>query len=410
MNQLYIVGIGPGNRDYILPIAIKTMEQCEHIIASKRLIPMLHSELKLAEGKEYKIITPMGSITSTIELIQRQLLISDVALVVSGDPLMYSLFQTFKNNEIGKTFPMQIIPGIGSLQMLGAVFGYSMEDAKIISVHGRDKSKGSIAQAVYEHKKVFFLCSREQNPAWISQIMINYQLDEVMLHAGSNLSYENELMESGHPKDMITKDYESLCVVMVINPHPKQLVRLAFLEDEDFIRAKTPMTKEEIRILIIHRLKTKPDSILWDIGAGTGSVSIECARQCPFGEVYAVEQKNEALDLIEKNKEKFNTQNLHIHKGKALEVLKDLPVPDMVFIGGSGGELEEIIKYIIELKKPIRIVIAAVTMETLTQASQLLSKASNYNIMQIGISKSRELGNYHIMDANNPVTIVEAIV
>lgn len=166
--------------------------------------------------------------------------------------------------------------------MLGAAFGETMEEALIISVHGRAKTAGSIALAVAENPKVFFLCSKEQGPAWLSQIMLDYQMNHVTVCAGANLSYEDELLESGTPEEMVQKEFPSLCVAMIKNPEPHQIVRPCFLSDEDFERDKTPMTKEEIRVLILHKMKLHPDDVVWDIGAGTGSVSIECARQVPL--------------------------------------------------------------------------------------------------------------------------------
>ena len=261
----------------------------------------------------------------------------DVALVVSGDPLMYSLYKTILNDPVSRGWDMEILPGIGSLQMLGAALGETMEDARIVSVHGRSKTPGSIALTVTENPKVFFLCSKDQGPAWLSRIMLDFGLTDVTVSAGANLSYEDEMVISGSPAQMADKEFPALCVAMIKNPAPKAVTRPCFLSDSDFERDKTPMTKEEIRVLILHKMKLHADDIVWDIGAGTGSVSIECARQAPFGEVHAVERSEKAIELIRKNKEKYSVEHLHIYHGDAAEEVKKLPVPDKVFIGGSGG-------------------------------------------------------------------------
>ena len=298
-----------------------------------------------------------------------------------------------------------------NVQMLGAAFGETMEDALIISVHGRAKTAGSIALAVTEHPKVFFLCSKEQGPAWLSRIMLDYQLDDVTVCAGANLSYEDEILASGTPAEMVKKEFPSLCVAMIKNPSPRQIVRPCFLSDEDFERDKTPMTKEEIRILILHKMKLHPDDVVWDVGAGTGSVSIECARQVPFGTVHSVERSETAVKLIYKNKEKFSADNLTVYEGDAAETVAKLPEPDKVFIGGSGKEMSQILETIAAFPKKIKVVISAVTIETIAETNELLGKyAPDFDVIQAIVGRGRKIGSYHIMDTNNPVMIFTAYI
>ena len=116
--------------------------------------------------------------------------------------------------------------------------------------------------------------------------------------------------------------------------------------------AKPPMTKRDVRALVVSALHLKPNGVVWDIGAGTGSVSVECARQCPLGEVYAVEMKDEALDLIRRNAERFHALNLRVVPGRALEVLSALPAPDAVFLGGTTGEAEAIVELFARTSAP----------------------------------------------------------
>ena len=147
------------------------------------------------------------------------------------------------NDPVSVDWEIEVIPGIGSLQMLGAAFGETMEDALLLSVHGRNRSRGSIALNVTENSKVFFLCSKDQGPAWLSQIMLDYHLDDVTVFAGSNLSYEDQVLLSGSPGEMVKHEYPSLCVAMIKNPAPRKIMRPCFLRDEDFERdivTKTP--------------------------------------------------------------------------------------------------------------------------------------------------------------------------
>ena len=415
MSRLTVAGIGPGEADYILPAVIKKMKKAHTVIAAKRILPVLkelcqdvNSEADSENNKP--VFLAMGKIKDTLEQIGEILSKGqDVVMAVSGDPLMYSLYRTICNDPISEGWEVDLIPGVGSLQMLGAAFGETMEEALIISVHGRAKTAGSIALAVAENPKVFFLCSKEQGPAWLSQIMLDYQMDHVTVCAGANLSYEDELLESGTPEEMVQKEFPSLCVAMIKNPEPHQIVRPCFLSDEDFERDKTPMTKEEIRVLILHKMKLHPDDIVWDIGAGTGSVSIECARQVPFGTVHSVERNETAVKLIYKNKEKFSADNLFIYEGDAAKTACTLPEPDKVFIGGSGKELSQILETIAAFPKKIKVVISAVTIETIAEANELLGKYdTDFDVIQATVGRGRKIGNYHIMDTNNPVMIFTA--
>ncbi len=408
MSLLTVVGIGPGSPGYFMPIAKEKMEKAHTVIAARRLLPMLREYCP----SETTCFEAMGKIKDTIALIDQRLKEEkDVVLTVSGDPLMYSLYKTILNDPVSVDWEIEVIPGIGSLQMLGAAFGETMEDALLLSVHGRSRSRGSIALNVTENSKVFFLCSKDQGPAWLSQIMLDYHLDDVTVFAGSNLSYEDQVLLSGSPGEMVKHEYPSLCVAMIKNPSPRKVMRPCFLRDEDFERDKTPMTKEEIRVLILHKMRLHPDDIVWDVGAGTGSISIECARQVPFGQVHAVERNELALSLIRKNKEKFSTDNLTIWSGDAAETVGKLPVPDKVFIGGSGGRLARIMEVIAGFDKPVQVTVSAVTIETIAETSEIMGRYDpDYDMIQATVGRSRKIGGYHIVDTNNPVMLFTGFI
>lgn len=408
MSRLTIIGIGPGSAEYFMPAARNRMRGAHTVIAARRILPMLREVCGAVETE----FLPMGKIKDTLEMIDGLLREEkEVALIVSGDPLMYSLYKTILNQEISADWEMEVIPGIGSMQMLGAAFGETMEDARLVSVHGRSRTPGSVALCVTENPKVFFLCSKEQGPAWLSQIMLDYHLDDVEVFAGANLSYEDQILESGSPAEMAKKEFPSLCVAMIKNPYPRPVTRPCFLSDEDFERGRTPMTKEEIRVLILHKMKIHPDDVIWDIGAGTGSVSVECARQVPFGQVHSVERDEAAVHLIEKNRDKFELDNLFIYQGDAAERTADLPVPDKVFIGGSGGKLGEIMKNIAAFDREIRVTVSAVTLETIAEAGEILGNYdADYDVIQATVGRGRKIGSYHIMDTNNPVMIFTATI
>ncbi|MHC1685792.1 MAG: precorrin-6Y C5,15-methyltransferase (decarboxylating) subunit CbiT [Clostridiaceae bacterium] len=184
---------------------------------------------------------------------------------------------------------------------------------------------------------------------------------------------------------------------------------MVYIKDEEFIRGNCPMTKEEVRILSIAKLELKEDSNFLDVGAGTGSISIQGSKICTNGKVIAIEKDEEALEVLYKNKEKFNCNNLSIIKGEALEVEASInSLFDGIFIGGSGGNLEEIIrKYSLKLKEDGRLVLNFITIDNLYKAMNTL-KELNFKVSCSQISVSKTKGSSYMLFSNNPIFIVEA--
>ncbi|MCR4939185.1 MAG: precorrin-6Y C5,15-methyltransferase (decarboxylating) subunit CbiT [Treponemataceae bacterium] len=179
------------------------------------------------------------------------------------------------------------------------------------------------------------------------------------------------------------------------------------IPDEDFIRDKVPMTKEEVRVISISKLRLTESSVVYDIGSGTGSVAVEIARLSPSIEVYAVEIKEEAVSLIKRNGEKFCCQNLHVVNVLAPDGLEKLPPPTHAFIGGSKGRLQEIMTFLKEKNPRVRIVLTAVSLETVAEMQSLLEKfnVTDAELVQVSVSRTEKLGGYHLFKANNPVFI-----
>lgn len=404
MKKLVVIGGGPGNESLMTAAGMAAIDQADAVIADKRYMHMVkHPNSRC-----------MGKLMETIEEIRGLLQNQSVAVIVSGDPLMYSLYRTLR-----KYIPeaeMEVIPGIGSMQMLAARMGASLENAVFLSGHGRALTEGKLAYTVSAHASVLMLCDQNHDSVWAAGALMSYGLNEVSLTEGSRLSYDDEVIRTGRPEKFLNFDRKDitdqteadhLSVLMIKNDHPKPIAHLPLLHDEDFIRDRTPMTKEEVRWTILGKLRLQPDAVVWDIGAGTGSVSVECARQCPFGKVYAVERSETALSLLHKNKEKFELGHMEIVPGDAIEQIVYLEMPTHVFVGGSGRELPQLLGYVNGLKQGIRVVISCVTLETLSAAGTYLEKNHiDFDMIQLGVSRGKQIGNYHILDGSNPVTII----
>lgn len=184
---------------------------------------------------------------------------------------------------------------------------------------------------------------------------------------------------------------------------------MKYIKDEEFIRGSCPMTKEDIRILSIAKMNLEENSKILDVGAGTGSISIQAAKICAKGQVIAIEKDEEALDIIKKNKEKFNCKNLNIIEGEALEVEEHINDSfNSIFIGGSGGNLEEIIsRYQNKLLNNGIMVLNFITINNLNRALEIL-KELNYKTECIQVAISKAKGKSNMLIANNPIFIITA--
>ncbi|MFR5879632.1 MAG: precorrin-6Y C5,15-methyltransferase (decarboxylating) subunit CbiT [Cloacibacillus evryensis] len=199
----------------------------------------------------------------------------------------------------------------------------------------------------------------------------------------------------------------TLSIVLLINENFTERPPL-LPEDADFIRGGAPMTREEVLAVITAKLRLTPDSVVWDLGAGTGSVSVAAARLCR--ELHAAEIDAEAAALVRANAEKFRLHNVTVHEGSALAVMEHLPDPDVVFIGGSGPELPAILERTAARGAGIRVVVSAVSLKTIALCTEALAgdKFENFDAAQVAVSRMKTVGKTQIWQAQNPVVIFSA--
>jgi precorrin-6Y C5,15-methyltransferase (decarboxylating) CbiT subunit len=179
------------------------------------------------------------------------------------------------------------------------------------------------------------------------------------------------------------------------------------MRDEWFIRGDVPMTKSEVRAVSLSKLELAQDSIFYDIGAGTGSVSIEAARMMPNGTVYAIEKNSAAIELLKKNREHFQTENLVLVEGEAPDVLQGLPTPTHAFLGGSGGKILDILNILLQKNPDVRVVINVIALESLSKLMESLRVLGKEpEIVLVQVAKAKKLGTYHLMQGQNPVYVI----
>lgn len=421
MKKIYLVGIGMGNIETLTEQGRKAIEASKLLIGAERMVNAFPDY----QGDVCYAISPAKIMDYILEHPEHE----TVAVIFSGDVGFFSgakkLNQMIEDHkqtgtptlgqrrEDGKSdgspweeYETEFVPGLSSLQYFSAKLKLPWEDTKVVSLHGREDN---IMGAVWNNKKVFFLTGGDYSVQRICQILCENHLKEAVVHVGERLSYHNERIVTGTAESLSGEEFDPLAVIIVENEKTiRRPVVTHGIRDEQFLRGQVPMTKSEIRSISLSKLQLRPGDVVYDIGAGTGSVSVEMAFQTSEGSVYAVEVNEEALGLIRQNAERFGVWNLKIVAGKAPEALEALPVPDRAFIGGSKGNLAEIIELLVSKNPKVRIVVNAITLETMTEAVSQFQKLGfeDVDIVQIFAAHGRAAGNYHMMQGQNPVFII----
>lgn len=400
MLRVNIVGIGPGNPELLTGAAIKAIKESNILIGDKRMLAAFAE----ADKKIYDTIKT----ADIVEIAASANPEKDVlAVLVSGDVGFFSLAKTIS----GKLPDCECVRycGISSLVYFAAKLQLSWDDAKIVSMHGR---KQNLVAAVAENKKVFSLTGGEHTPQMLCAQLCEHGLSDVRVYVGENLSYPEEKITVGTAAEISKQNFPSLSVMMVINEQAAKYQPVVHgLADELFTRSKVPMTKQEVRSVSMSKLMPKATDKIYDIGAGTGSCSVELALLANKGQVWAFERNPEAVALIHKNKDLFGIENLEVIAGEALENIKNMPAPDCVFVGGSGGDLCEMLDIIYAKNSDCRVVINAITIETLAEVADYYKKHQDYSleIVNVCVARSRKLGSYNLMMAQNPVYVMTAL-
>lgn len=391
-----LLGIGMGNVEGMTLEAYQACQQADVILGAQRMIKTLEYFGKPVEA----IYQPQA----VMEFLKQHPRYCRVVVAFSGDIGFYSGTRRMREALAESGYQVKLVCGISSVVYAASRLNMSWEDMKLVSIHGRSQN---IIGAVRTNAKVFSLVGKEETVRQLAHALIQYGLGTIKMHVAYQLGYPEEEILTGEPEEFCGYDRKGLAVVILENPKAAEAAVTHGMPDESFVRGKAPMTKEEIRSISISKLALKKDALVYDIGAGTGSVAVECALQASEGRVYAIEKKEEALALLAENRDRLGAGNLEIVSGTAPETLKELPAPTHAFIGGSGGNMEEILKLLLSKNPRVRIVINAIALETVAEVMELIGRLEFdvADIVQVSVGKSRELGRYHMMMGQNPVYI-----
>ena len=390
--KIVLIGMGPGSADMLTIEAQQALDRADAVIGAASVVGALHAR-KLCFN-EY-IPAKVHQVLETHPSVRY------AAVVFRGDTGFFSgateMIKEFADEDI------TVIPGISSLGALSARLGVSWDNAALISLHGR---RSNFVDAVVRNKKVFFLTGGENTPSAVCRKLMEYGLGEIPCTVGERLSYPDEKITRGSAATVSEGEYDPLSVMFIENPWASEAVR-AGIDDSEFLRGDVPMTKSEVRAISMAKLALQADSVVYDIGAGTGSVSVACALSAYKGQVFAIEKEPDAVELIKKNRLKFRADNINVISGPAPDSLKDLPAPTHAFIGGAGGNLRSILKVLMDKNPDVRIVMNTVTLESQSEA---FACAKEYNFddfeaVSVNISRTKKAGSYNLMSAQNPVTV-----
>ncbi len=305
--------------------------------------------------------------------------------------------------------PAEVLPGISTVQALAARLGIPWQEFCLVSAHGVDTD---VLAPLLNHPSVFYLTGGKWTPGAICGEFCRAGLGDTLVTVASNLSYPEEEVVTATAKEIAHRPFPSLSALLARRQKPS--FRREFgsfgIPDSAFLRGEVPMTKAEVRAVILSKLRLSPHSVAYDVGAGTGSVSVEMAFAAHWGRIYAIEENPAALELIAANRERFGAYNMEVVPGRAPGSLKPLPPPDAVFVGGSKGELQGILEAVLEKNPRCRVAISAVTLETLAQGTTLLTRLglSGAEWVQIGVSRAKPLGSSHLLMAQNPIFLLAA--
>lgn len=397
------VGIGMGSVDTLTHEAAEVIRQADILFGAKRILESVQ-EMRTPEpliDASQAVVTEYSGKKIAAYLSEHPEY-RKAAILMSGDVGFYS-----GASGIRASFPeedVQFYCGISSVIYFASKIPTTWQDAKLVSAHGR---KLNLLNYVQRYPKLFLIVSGVEDVKRICQELQSAGLDAVRVTVGTNLSYPEETVTTGVPADFADAKTTGLHILMIENEAAAHVVTPG-IPDDAFVRGKVPMTKEEIRILSVAKLRLREDAVVYDVGAGTGSVSVECARLCTAGTVYAIERNPEGIGLIRENSRKLCLSNVVAVEGTAPEALEALPAPTHAFIGGSSGNMGQIIDVLRAKNPDVRIVINTIALESIAEVMAILKERQidDADIVQISAAKSRTLGRYHMMTGLNPVYIV----
>lgn len=416
MRKVTIIGAGPGNPNLLSRAALDAIDIADVVIGAHRALVGIDVPPDVVRCELVKTADIVAALTDAASW-QR------VVVVMTGDVGLFSgarrLVEALSGNA---QVDVRVIPGISSASYLAARLARPWQDWRFASAHGVACDIVAEAERAGE---LFLATSGGEDPSRLSGELVLAGFGDARVTVAERLSYPDERITCATASEITGQTFDDLNVMLIDfaggagSPAGSSASRAAIsrwpyassgIPDELFIRGDVPMTKQEVRAVALAKLRLTATDTVWDVGAGTGSVSIEAALVARAGSVWAVERNATGVRLIRENADAFGCGNVHAVPGVAPEALAKLPVPDAVFVGGSAGELPSIVEAALEKNSQVRLCVPCVTVETLTEACALLSgsRFKEFEACQVSAARAEAVGSHHLMKAQNPVFLVSA--
>lgn len=424
MRKVTIIGAGPGNPDLLSRAALDAIDIADVVIGAHRALVGIDVPPDVVRCELVKTADIVAALTDAASW-QR------AVVVMTGDVGLFSGARRLVEALSGDAqMDVRIIPGISSASYLAARLARPWQDWRFASAHG---VACDIVAEAERSGELFLVTSGGEDPSRLSGELVQAGFGDACVTVAERLSYPDERITCATASEIAGQTFDDLNVMLIdfaggagspagssaASEVPAGASRAASsrwpyassgIPDELFIRGDVPMTKQEVRAVALAKLRLTATDTVWDVGAGTGSVSIEAALVARAGSVWAVERNAAGVRLIRENADAFGCGNVHAVPGVAPEALSKLPVPDAVFVGGSAGELPSIVEAALEKNSQVRLCVPCVTVETLTEACALLSgsRFKGFEACQVSAARAEAVGSHHLMKAQNPVFLVSA--
>ena len=333
--------------------------------------------------------------------ISRFLESGDVVVIASGDPLYFGIGEILIK-KFGKE-RVEIYPDLSSLQKGASILKLRWWEFKSLSFHGKDLSREELLTNLFTYKKLAVLTDPKNTPSKIAEFLLAEDV-KVDFAVCERLGSGEERCGYYELKEAVKRRFEEPNIVFLVL---EEKVKGYGLREEEFFTLKGMITKDEVRAVVLHKLRLYEAEVFWDVGAGSGAVSIEAVFLNPRLKVFAVERNPEMWEVIESNIRKFRAYQVRLVKGEAPECLKGLPQADRIFLGGSGGKLKEILEFLKGIKALKLILIAGVTLETVAEALRAFnSEKWNRSVSEVFVARETSLKSSRILKALNPIFLV----
>lgn len=409
VNKIYIIGIGDDGADGMTSRALDLVKSADLLIGPASLTSSFESGV----AQCWDAGTDFEALADRLEKNNED----KVVVLAPGDPLFYGTAR-FLCDRLGKE-RFEVLPHVSSMQLAFARVKESWDEAYLTSLS--NKPLEHVVNKVRSAERVGVFTSHDKTPSILARALLDAKIDYFTAYVCENLGSPDERVTSGELVEIVDTEFSELNVMILLRKpdmpdRPIEMLgrRLFGNPDEFFLQTKPKrglLTNAEIRVIALSELDIGPNSIVWDIGAGSGSVAIEGAQLASNGHVYAVEMDTEDFELIKRNAARFGLENLTPILGQAPDAWRKLPDPDAIFVGGTGRQLANIIKNAMErLKSGGRIVADMTSIENLHEVQAVLRDVTgDVNILMVNVSR----GNYQLerlsFDASTPKFVVSAV-